>query len=88
MFLKNKQGHNNSAHYDNVECFRFPLARSMQRKIIYHAGPTNSGKTYQALSAFLAAESGVYCGPLRLLAMEVYDKATQKVRFYLPKRGI
>ena len=27
----------------------YPVARALQRKIIYHAGPTNSGKTYQAL---------------------------------------
>jgi ATP-dependent RNA helicase SUPV3L1/SUV3 len=35
------------------------------------AGPTNSGKTYQALQALASAKRGVYCGPLRLLAMEV-----------------
>ncbi|KAI7846490.1 hypothetical protein COHA_000025 [Chlorella ohadii] len=51
----------------------FPVARALQRRIIYHAGPTNSGKTYNALQAMRAAQSGVYCGPLRLLAMEVYD---------------
>ncbi|PSC71656.1 ATP-dependent RNA helicase mitochondrial [Micractinium conductrix] len=51
----------------------FPMARALQRRIIYHAGPTNSGKTYNALQAMRAAKSGVYCGPLRLLAMEVYD---------------
>ncbi|KAL4858025.1 DExH-box ATP-dependent RNA helicase DExH18 [Chlorella vulgaris] len=51
----------------------FPVARALQRRIIYHAGPTNSGKTYNALQAMRAAKSGVYCGPLRLLAMEVYD---------------
>ncbi|XP_052770482.1 ATP-dependent RNA helicase SUV3 homolog, mitochondrial-like isoform X2 [Mya arenaria] len=56
----------------------FPMARSMERKIIYHAGPTNSGKTYHALKAFMEAETGVYCGPLRLLAMEVYDKANNQ----------
>lgn len=94
----------------------YPKARSMQRKIIYHAGetdslrrafdsasaspstvphlpssppsplqpyaaahnnaprapagPTNSGKTHNALQRLQTAESGVYCGPLRLLAME------------------
>ncbi|XP_052225429.1 ATP-dependent RNA helicase SUPV3L1, mitochondrial-like isoform X3 [Dreissena polymorpha] len=53
----------------------YPLARSMKRKIVFHAGPTNSGKTYHAMKSFLEAESGVYCGPLRLLAMEVYDKS-------------
>ncbi len=36
-------------------------------------GPTNSGKTYTALQALRAAKRGVYCGPLRLLAMEVYE---------------
>lgn len=34
-------------------------------------GPTNSGKTHAALSELKAAGSGVYCGPLRLLAWEV-----------------
>ena len=51
-----------------------PLARSLTRKIIYHAGPTNSGKTHAALAALSAAPSGVYCGPLRLLAVEVWDE--------------
>jgi ATP-dependent RNA helicase SUPV3L1/SUV3 len=51
----------------------FPVARALRRRVIYHAGPTNSGKTYNALAAMRAAASGVYCGPLRLLAMEVYD---------------
>lgn len=37
------------------------------------AGPTNSGKTYTALQALRAAGSGMYCGPLRLLALEVAD---------------
>lgn len=51
----------------------FPLARALRRRLVYHAGPTNSGKTHAALEALRSAESGVYCGPLRLLAMEVYD---------------
>lgn len=50
-------------------------AREIKRKIIYHAGPTNSGKTYQALQSFMSSESGIYCGPLKLLANEVYHKA-------------
>lgn len=51
----------------------------MKRKIIFHAGPTNSGKTYNALERFLTAKSGVYCGPLKLLANEVYKKANERV---------
>ncbi|XP_076101980.1 ATP-dependent RNA helicase SUV3 homolog, mitochondrial-like [Mytilus galloprovincialis] len=53
-------------------------ARTIDRKIIYHAGPTNSGKTYHALQRLTAAKSGVYCGPLRLLAAEVYNKCNDK----------
>ncbi|XP_057808849.1 DExH-box ATP-dependent RNA helicase DExH18, mitochondrial-like [Salvia miltiorrhiza] len=52
----------------------FPFARAMKRKIIYHCGPTNSGKTYNALQRFMEAKKGVYCSPLRLLAMEVFDR--------------
>jgi ATP-dependent RNA helicase SUPV3L1/SUV3 len=51
----------------------YPLARSMKRKLIFHAGPTNSGKTYNALLALKGAWSGVYAGPLRLLALEVFE---------------
>jgi len=46
----------------------------MKRKIIYHYGPTNSGKTMSALKRLVNAESGVYCAPLRLLAWEIYEK--------------
>ncbi|KAG8784919.1 RNA helicase [Ceratobasidium sp. 428] len=52
----------------------YPLARSMRRKIIMHVGPTNSGKTYNALQALAGAPSGVYAGPLRLLAHEVWQR--------------
>lgn len=59
---------------------RYPNARAINRKIIFHAGPTNSGKTYQALERFINAKSGVYCGPLKLLATEVYKKTNDRVR--------
>ncbi|PIA57455.1 hypothetical protein AQUCO_00600290v1 [Aquilegia coerulea] len=52
----------------------FPFARAMKRKIIYHCGPTNSGKTHNALQRFMEAKKGLYCGPLRLLAMEIFDR--------------
>uniref|UniRef100_A0A8W7PBW6 ATP-dependent RNA helicase SUV3 homolog, mitochondrial n=1 Tax=Anopheles coluzzii TaxID=1518534 RepID=A0A8W7PBW6_ANOCL len=56
----------------------YPSARGMNRKVIFHSGPTNSGKTYHAMERFLAAKSGVYCGPLKLLASEVYNKSNQR----------
>ena len=46
----------------------------MKRHFILHIGPTNSGKTYQALERLKLAQNGVYLGPLRLLALEVYEK--------------
>jgi ATP-dependent RNA helicase SUPV3L1/SUV3 len=58
----------------------FPKARAMQRKIHLHVGPTNSGKTYQALKRLETAKSGVYAGPLRLLAHEVYTRLNAKGR--------
>jgi len=52
----------------------YPEARDQPRKIVFHAGPTNSGKTYHALERFMSAKSGIYCGPLKLLAVEVNNK--------------
>lgn len=67
-------------------CFRYPDARAIQRKIIFHAGPTNSGKTYHAIQRFLSAKSGIYCGPLKLLAHEIFQKSNDAVSmsYYLP----
>jgi ATP-dependent RNA helicase SUPV3L1/SUV3 len=56
----------------------YPATRMMQRKIHLHVGPTNSGKTYNALQRLEAAESGIYAGPLRLLAHEVYTRMNAK----------
>ena len=52
----------------------FPHARSTRRKVIMHVGPTNSGKTHYALRALAAAHTGVYAGPLRLLAHEIWER--------------
>lgn len=56
----------------------YPSARALSRKIIFHSGPTNSGKTYHAMEKFLNAKTGVYCGPLKLLATEVFTKSNQR----------
>lgn len=52
----------------------FPETRQMQRHFILHIGPTNSGKTYRSLERLKTARRGVYLGPLRLLALEVYEQ--------------
>ena len=58
---------------------RYPEARAISRRIIFHAGPTNSGKTHHALKRLFEAKSGIYCGPLRMLASEVFAKANENV---------
>lgn len=45
-------------------------------QIIFHGGPTNSGKTYSALQRLRESKNGLYLGPLRLLAAEVYETLT------------
>lgn len=52
----------------------YPETRAMKRRFILHIGPTNSGKTHDALERLKQAEHGAYFGPLRLLALEVYDR--------------
>lgn len=58
----------------------YPATRAVQRKIILHVGPTNSGKTYHALKRLEQAKTGIYAGPLRLLAHEVYTRLNAKGR--------
>lgn len=52
----------------------FTKARAIKRHHHFYLGPTNSGKTHHAIQALIAAKSGVYLAPLRLLAMEIRDR--------------
>lgn len=52
----------------------FEVASRMQRRFIALLGPTNSGKTHRAMEALARAASGVYLAPLRLLALENYER--------------
>ena len=51
----------------------YPLARSINRKLYFYVGPTNSGKTYEAMSELKKSDCGIYLAPLRLLALEGYE---------------
>ena len=55
----------------------FAEVRELRRHFIFHIGPTNSGKTFQALERLKEAACGVYLGPLRLLALEVYERMNE-----------
>ena len=49
-------------------------ARGMRRKIIIHLGDTNTGKTYNAIQKLKECNKGVYLSPLRILALENYER--------------
>lgn len=55
----------------------FP-ARRRHRKLIAVLGPTNSGKTHDAFERLATAPSGVYLGPLRLLALEAFTRLNEE----------
>lgn len=60
-------------HWDAL----FPNLQLGARHLEAYVGPTNSGKTYQALQALKSLrphEQGVYLAPLRLLAIEVCEE--------------
>src|SRR6188472_1959698 len=47
--------------------------------LILALGPTNTGKTHRAVERMLEHESGMIGLPLRLLALEVYDRITPRL---------
>ncbi|MGH3076979.1 MAG: helicase-related protein, partial [Gaiellaceae bacterium] len=48
-------------------------------RVVAHLGPTNSGKTHAALEELAAHGSGVYAGPLRMLAQEAHRRLGERV---------
>ena len=53
--------------------------QNSSKKIIALLGPTNTGKTHDAIEKMLEFESGIFGLPLRLLAREVYEKCAKKI---------
>ena len=70
--LRTRQSINLAEYPDSFE-----VARRMPRKFIALLGPTNSGKTHRAMEALTKAASGVYLAPLRLLALENYERMVE-----------
>jgi len=56
-----------------------PSRREAPARVVAHLGPTNSGKTYAALEELAAKGSGVYAGPLRMLAQEAHRRLGEQV---------
>ncbi|MEZ5099389.1 MAG: helicase-related protein [Thermoleophilia bacterium] len=56
-----------------------PARRTPPETVVAHLGPTNSGKTHDAL-AFLAERGrGVYAAPLRMLAQEAHQRLSARL---------
>jgi ATP-dependent RNA helicase SUPV3L1/SUV3 len=70
------------ASIEKIENF-YKKAREKQREIIGYYGPTNSGKTFEALKEFENSKKAVYLAPLRLLAREIFDKYKNKLKISL-----
>ncbi|GFP74791.1 helicase-related protein [Clostridium fungisolvens] len=49
-------------------------ARAIKRKIFLHLGDTNTGKTYNSMQRLKQCEKGIYLSPLRILALENYER--------------
>ena len=51
-----------------------PQRSAPPERVVAHLGPTNSGKTHAALQELAEKRSGVYAGPLRMLAQEAHRR--------------
>lgn len=56
----------------------YPKARSCHRHFYLHLGDTNTGKTYQAIQRLKAGENGIYLAPLRILALENFERMNRE----------
>jgi ATP-dependent RNA helicase SUPV3L1/SUV3 len=56
-----------------------PRRRVEPERVVAHLGPTNSGKTHDALEAIAAAGQGVFAAPLRMLAQEAHRRLATRL---------
>ncbi|MDF2504484.1 DEAD/DEAH box helicase [Clostridium sp.] len=53
-------------------------ARRITRKFYLHLGETNTGKTYNAMMRLKECNKGIYLSPLRILALENYERLNKE----------
>ncbi len=58
---------------------RLPERHSEPETVIAHLGPTNSGKTHDALRFLVESGRGVYAAPLRMLAQEAHRRLSAEL---------
>ncbi|THE10039.1 RNA helicase [Bacillus timonensis] len=59
---------------ENIFGQAYHLSPGRNIRYVLHVGETNTGKTFQAIQRMKEANSGIYLAPLRLLALEVFEK--------------
>jgi len=67
-----------SKHFPENPKDEYDGARRMKRGFILHLGETNTGKTYRAIQRLKESQSGVYLAPLRILALENYERLNRE----------
>lgn len=70
--------HNKQTYNTITEDYKEQKKISYINNVKYIYGPTNSGKTYEAMSEIDDTKQIVYLSPLRLLAWEIYEELKQK----------
>lgn len=50
----------------------------MNRKFYLHLGETNTGKTYNSMERLKLSKKGIYLSPLRILALENFEKLNRE----------
>src|SRR6201987_4219397 len=58
---------------------RLPERRVEPESVIAHLGPTNSGKTHDALRFLVDTGRGIYAAPLRMLAQEAHRRLSSEL---------
>src|SRR5213595_1719965 len=58
---------------------RLPQRMREPERVIAHLGPTNSGKTHDALRFLVESGRGVYAAPLRMLAQEAHRRLSTEL---------
>src|SRR4051812_19509073 len=58
---------------------RLPQRTTEPESVIAHLGPTNSGKTHDALRFLIDTGKGVYAAPLRMLAQEAHRRLAAEI---------
>ncbi|MBU3144329.1 helicase-related protein [Clostridium sp. CF012] len=53
-------------------------SRKFKRKFYLHLGETNTGKTYNAMMRLKESTKGIYLSPLRILALENFEKLNKE----------